>query len=191
MTRFIARPSTQRGILLLALFALLSYLASRDARQELQAPEGDVDTRLNYALFDFKAKLLDAQGQLAATIQAPLLQNNASTGVGTVTEPDVFMRESGFDWHIKADSAVVSADREFVSMSGDVHIRRYNALTSDLLEVDTNDLLVAITPRTATTDAPVTLDHAGDHLAATGMKLDMINDKFELLADVSAIYDTP
>lgn len=191
MKRFIRRPATQRGIALLALAALASFVATRDLRQVSQQPGADVDTRLNYALFNFRATLLDEGGELAMTIEAPELRNNASSGVGTVTSPRMFMRDAGIDWHLEASTAVVSPDREFVSLAGEVHILRYNAQESDLLEIDTRDLLVAVTPRTASTDARVEMRHAGDRLKATGMTLDMSNDRFELLADVSAVYDTP
>jgi len=191
MTRLIGRPATRRAIVLLTLLAIGSFLASRDIKQELQPPSADVDTRLNYALFDFEAMLLDKDGQLAVTIEAPILRNNASTGVGSVTEPDMFLRESGNEWHIHANSAVVSADREFVSMTGDVNLVRYNAASDGVLEIDTRDVLVAVTPRTATTDAAVEMRHAGDRMAANGMKIDMTTNHYELLNDVSAVYDTP
>lgn len=191
MTRFISRPATRRAILYLAIAAVGSYLATRDVKQELQPPVADVDTRLNYALFDFDAMLLDQQGKLAMTIEAPLLTNNANSGIGSVTEPRIFVRENGNEWNIRANSAVVSADREFVSLTGEVNLVRYNALDKDTLQIDTRDLLMAVTPRTATTDSRVTMRHAGDRLAATGMKIDMIREQYELLNEVSAVYDTP
>jgi LPS export ABC transporter protein LptC len=191
MTRFIGRPATRRAIFLTALLAAASFLASRDIKLDLEAPAAEVDTRLNYALFDFEATLLDDDGQLAVTIEAPILRNNADTGVGSVTEPKIFLRESGNEWNIRANSAVVSADREFVSMTGDVNLVRYNAASDGTLEIDTRDVLVAVTPRIATTDAAVEMRHAGDRMAANGMKIDMITNHFELLNDVSAIYATP
>lgn len=190
MTRFITRSTTRRGILLLALAAVVSFLATRDARYESEEPGAEVDTQLNYALYDFRATLLDEFGELAVTIEAPELRNNASTGVGTVSRPEIFIREAGTDWHIEAATAVVSADREFVSLAGEVNVVRYNERDADRVEIDTHDLLVAVTPRTASTDARVTMRHAGDRLDATGMRLDMISDRFELLDDVSAVYET-
>lgn len=191
MSRFPSRPAVQRGILLLALAALASFFATRDMKQELRPRVADVDPSLNYALFDFKASLLDEEGRLAMTIEAPQLRNNASSGIGTVAEPRIFVREAGNDWRIVADSAVVSPDREQVSLAGNVTVVRYNETERDLLEVETRDLLVHVTPRTATTEARVEMRHSGDRLVATGMRLDMINDRFELLNRVQAIYDTP
>ncbi len=191
MTRYFTRPATRRGIAVLALAAIVSFLASRDVQQELRAPLAQLDNRLNYALFDFRARLLDERGQLAATIEAPVLRNNADTGVGSITEPQIYVRESGNDWQIESDSAVISADRQFVSLSGEVQVVRYNDQDSDAVTLDTRDMVLAVTPRTASTDSRVNIRHAGDQIAANGMFVDMINDQFELLNEVSAIYDTP
>lgn len=190
MSRIIIRPSVRRGILVLAVAAALSILATRDVKQQLRPDGAEVDTRLNYALIDFEATLLDDAGQLALTIGAPILRNEASSGIGTVTEPDILVRQGLNEWRITASSAIVSADREFVSLAGDVKMLRYNSAARDLLEIDTRDLLIAVTPRTASTEARVAMRQAGDRLNATGMRLDMINDRFELLSDVSAFYDT-
>ena len=190
MNRFISRPTTRRGIAVLAFAALVTWLATRDVKQDLQTPVTSVDTRLNYALFEFKAQLLDDEGQLALTIEAPVLRNNARSGVGSVTRPEIFISENGNEWSIWASSAVVSAYREFVSLAGEVRAVRYNAQDSNALEIHTRDLLLTVTTRVATTDARVNMHHAGDRLAATGMILDLINDRFELLNDVNAVYDT-
>ncbi len=191
MSRFTSRPAIQRGILLLAAAAVASYLATRDVQQQLRPSGAEIDTRLNYALMDFEALLLDDSGTLAVTVKAPLLRNDARSGVGTVTRPDILVRQGPNEWRIAADTAVVSADREFVSLAGDVNMVRYNVRERDFLEIDTRDLLVSVTPRTASTEARVTILQAGDRLTATGMRLDMVNDRFELLNDVSAIYDLP
>jgi LPS export ABC transporter protein LptC len=191
MKRFISRPATRRGIVVLGLVALITVLATRDVKQDLQTPLTDVDTRLNYALFDFKAQLLDEDGVLAVTIEAPVLRNNATSGIGTVTRPDIFVSENGNDWSVKANTAVVSADREFISLAGEVRVVRYNARDSDALEIKTRDLVLAVTSRTASTDARVNIQHARDRIAATGMFLDLVNDHFELFDNVKAVYDTP
>lgn len=190
MTRFAIRPATRRGILFLAIAAVASYLALRDASQVLQGPLADLDTRLNYALFDFRALLLDEQGELAMTIEAPLLRNNAASQVGSISRPRIFVRDNGNEWTIEADSAVITPDREFVSLAGEVSMFRYNARERDALEIDTRDVLIKVEPRMATTEAEVVMRHGGDRLQSTGMNLDMINERYELLDKVRIQYDT-
>lgn len=191
MTRLISRPATKRAIALLTLAAMVSFLATRDVRRDFEPTDPEVDTRLNYALFDFRARMLDEFGNLAAAIEAPELRNDALTGIGTVSSPEIYVRQADNDWQLDATTAVVSADREFITLTGDVKVVRYNETANDRVEIDTSDLLVAVTPRTASTDARVNIRHAGDRLDATGLRLDMMNDQFELLDDVSAVYDTP
>ncbi|MDX1556067.1 MAG: LPS export ABC transporter periplasmic protein LptC [Xanthomonadales bacterium] len=191
MNRFASRPAIQRGILLLTLAAVASFLATHDVKQQSRPAGPTVDTSLNYALIDFEALLLDELGQLAVTIEAPVLRNDASSGVGSVTRPDIFVREGPNEWRITSSAAVVSADREFVSLTGEVNMIRYNTADRDRLEIDTRDLLVNVTPRTASTESRVTIRQGGDRLTATGMKLDLVHDRFELLSDVSAFYDKP
>lgn len=189
MTRYFSRPSTRRGIIILALLALATVMATRGVRQNLQPPRAEVDTRLNYALFDFEARMLDEAGKLAVVMEAPVLRNNADTGVGSITRPEIYVTENGNDWNIRADTAVVSADRNFVSLAGEVRIVRYNTLDSDTLDIQTRDLVIAIETRTGSTEARVSMQHARDRLAATGMFLDLNNDYFELHHDVTAIYE--
>lgn len=189
MKRYFSRPATRRGIVLLSLLALATVLATRDVKQVLETTRGDVDTRLNYALFDFRALMLDENGVLAVTMEAPVLRNNAISGVGSITRPEIYVSENGNDWHIRADTAVVSADREFISLTGGVTIVRHNLLDSNSLNIQTRDLVVAIEPRTASTEARVSMQHALDQLAATGMFLDLNNDRFELHSDVTAVYE--
>ena len=68
---------------------------------------------------------------------------------------------------------------------------RQNELTGETLEISTRDVMLNITPRTASTESLVFINQAGDHLEALGMNLDMINDSYELLENVQAHYDIP
>ncbi|HKJ18946.1 MAG TPA: LPS export ABC transporter periplasmic protein LptC [Xanthomonadales bacterium] len=191
MNRYISRPATRRGIVIAGIIAMITVIATRDIKQDLQPRLQEVDTRLNYALFDFKGQILDEQGQLAMTIEAPVLRNNATSGIGAVTRPEVYVRENGNQWRMRASTAVISADRQFVSLAGDVSIVRYNAQDSDALEIQTRDLVLDVNSRSGNTDARVSMKHALDQLWADGMFLDLVNDQFELHDNVKAIYDTP
>ena len=58
-----------------------------------------------------------------------------------------------------------------------------------LTNIDTRDVLLNITPRTASTLAEVSIVQAGSRLDAIGMNLDMINEHYELLDAVRAHYE--
>jgi len=72
---------------------------------------------------------------------------------------------------------------------GEVHLTRRNEITGELLEITTRDVLLNVTPRTASTESSVTIRQAWDQLDAVGMNLDMIADSFELMQDVQARYE--
>ncbi len=184
------RPKTRQGIYLLALLAALSWLAARDRSQPSAGPLDDLDTRLNYALWDFSAQVLDENGRVNMHIEAPLLRNNASSQIGTMENPRIRIQQDEDEWYITAESAIITADREHVSLVGGVDLMRHNPLGTDTLEIRTRDMLLNVTPRTASTDAQVSITQNGDQLEAVGMNLDLKTDSYELLDKVSGRYAT-
>ena len=183
------RGKTSRGIALLAALTVLSILISRPSQEERAEPVKGLDTRLNYALHDFRGRLHNAEGAVRMEIDAPMLRNDASSGIGTVTAPNIRIQQDDEEWYITAESAVFAADRERVMLEGEVTLLRSNPLTGDRLDIRTRDVQLNITPRTASSDAIVRVRHGGDRLNARGMKLDMISDRIELLNEVQAHYE--
>lgn len=185
------RSKTWRGITVLAIVAVLTWLAARDTREPQARPLADLDTRLDYALWNFKAQMLDTEGRVNLEIDAPILRNNASTRIGTVENPRIRILLEEDEWYITADSAIITADREFVSLVGNVDFMRKNRLSHEILEIRTRDVLLNVEPRTASTDASVLISQHSDQLEAVGMKLDMKTDSYELLDRVQARYAKP
>ncbi len=185
------RRRTRHGILLLTLLAAFSFYLSIDQVDAPAAPSGKLDTRLNYALYDFDGRLLNADGAINIEMTAPVLRSNAQSGVGTIEQPEIRILQEDERWYIRAESAIITANREHVSMMGDVYLTRRNEVTGKLLEIKTKDVMLNVTPRTASTDAEVSIRQANDRLDATGMKIDMVSNRFELFDDVQAHYETP
>ena len=182
---------TRRGILLLSLLAVLTWLLSRPSVDAPSTALGDLDTRLNYALFDFNGRLLNDRGQVHLEIRSPVLRSDAESGIGAVETPELHIQQGDDRWYITAESAIVTADREQVSLRGNVFLTRRNEITGQQLDISTRDVLLHVTPRTASTEAEVRIEQSGDRLDAKGMKLDMIANHFELLDDVQAHYEVP
>lgn len=180
---------TRQGLILLTLLAILSWLLARPMALDQARPISGLDTRLNYALHDFQGRLLDEQGNTRLEIDAPLLRNDAVTGYGTIEWPNFLIQQEDEQWYITAESAVITPDREQVTLHGDVKLLRRNEMTGDLLDIRTRDVLLYLTPKTASTASEVELRHGGDRLDATGMNLDMINERIELLREVRAHYE--
>ncbi len=182
---------TRHGIILLTLLASLSWLLLRESGEVVERPVSQLDTRLNYALYDFNGRLLDDEGFVNFEFQAPVLRSNAQSGVGTIENPEIRIQQEDEQWYITAESAIITKDQEFVSLLGDVYLAKENKLTGELVEISTMDVMLNVTPRTASSDSQVKVIHANDWLEATGMKLDMIANSFKLLKDVRAYYETP
>jgi len=190
MKRRALQAKTSRGILLMGLLALLSLQLARQPLETVTREVGPPDRRLNYALYDFSGRLLDDQGRVKLDLAAPVLRNDAESGVGTIESPEIRIQQDGDRWYITAESAIVSSDRETVNLKGGVNLSRLDELTDQTLEIETSDVVLHVTPRTAITDAGVSVRQSGDRLDAVGMKLDMINERYELLHDVRARYQT-
>ena len=182
---------TRRGIILLALLAGLTWILSGEQIDSPDQPVDKLDTRMNFALHDFDGRLLTDAGTINLEIHAPMLRSNAQTGIGTVESPQIRIQQEDERWYITAESAIITGDREYVSLMGDVYLTRRNEITGKLLEIETKDVMLNITPRTASTDSVVSIWQANDRLEATGLRLDMNSNSFELLNDVRAYYETP
>jgi LPS export ABC transporter protein LptC len=182
---------TRRGIYVLAALAIASGLISKNPTDQYEKPLSRIDTRLNYALHDFEGRLLNDLGDIHLEISSPLLRNDARSQVGTIESPVIRIQQENELWYISAESAIITPDREYVSLLGNVDMLRENEISGETLEITTRDVMLRITPRTASTESLVTIRQAGDRLDALGMNLDMINESYELLEDVQARYDIP
>jgi LPS export ABC transporter protein LptC len=185
------RRRTLRGIAVLAALAVVSWFLARDPQQTESGPAANLDTRLNYALINFHSDFMDDKGAISVQLEAPFLKNNAASGIGTVDTPDIRVIQGDDIWHITSESAIITSNREFISMVGEVHMTRENRRTGEVLQIDTSDTLLHVTPRIATSDAPVRLHQSDDQLDAVGLKLDMINNSYELLSQVRGTYAIP
>ena len=185
------QAKTRQGILLLSALAVLSWLLARQPREAPVDPISRPDLKLNYALYDFSGMLLNERGGVSLQISSPELRNDAETGIGTVETPEIHIQQEQDRWYISAESAILSPDREHVTLAGDVYLSRQDESTGRLLEITSSDIVMDVTPRTARTEADVNIRQGGDRLDAVGMRLDMISETYELLHDVRARYEMP
>jgi LPS export ABC transporter protein LptC len=185
------KRKTRHGIIFLAALSIIVWLLPKSSSDSVNEPPARLDTRLNYALRDFSGQLLDKEGNITLQISSPLLRNVAQSEVATIKSPQIRIKQTDQQWHITSESAIITADREYVSLNGDVNILRQNEISGETLKIHTRDVMLRVTPRTASTESFVTIVQYNDHLDALGMNLDMINNNFELLNNVRAHYETP
>ena len=180
---------TWKGIFLLTALAVLTWLLARQPGEPPSTPVGKPDVRLNYALYDFNGRLLDEDGSINLEVDSPVLRSSEESGVGTIESPEIRFEENEDHWYMTAEHAIISADREHVTLVGEVFLSRRNELTDQLLEITTSDVMLDVTPRIATTEAEVRITQQADWLRAAGMRLDLIGEHYELHNEVRAHYE--
>lgn len=183
--------STRRGIILLGLIAGATWIVSRQPPDTPLEPISEPDLRLNYALYDFNGRMLDAQGAVRLEMESPELRSDAATGIGSVEHPAISIQQGADRWYITAESAIITADREQVSLQGAVELTRRNEVSGQQVEISTEDVLLNVTPRTAITDSDVRIRQGGDRLDAIGLRLDMVSETYRLMNDVRGHYEVP
>ncbi len=179
---------TRSGIVLLSVVALFSYWLSRGGDSNGEAPIEGLNIRLDYALKNFEARQFDHQGHETLRIIAPGLSNDASSGVGTIDQPRIRVRQEDTVWNIIAASATITPDRERILFKGDVNIFQQDPMVTHKLEINTQELLLNVTEKIASTDQPVSVMDGPNRINATGLRVEFQTRRFELLHQVQGLY---
>lgn len=179
---------TRRGVVILILLTAISFWSSRKHEIELAEPVAGLDTKLNYVLRDFELQFFDENGQQTINMRAPVLSNDPELQLGTIERPVIQLNEPDAFWTLTADAASVTADREHLQLTGQVHVERLESATGKKVELSTSDVQVEITPQTASSDQPVSMFDGYNQLNAIGLELDMKANTFKLKQQVKATY---
>jgi lipopolysaccharide export system protein LptC len=179
---------TRRGIIVLLVLTSFSFWASRQHETRVQAPVAGLDPKMDYVLRDFELQFFDEQGHATINLRAPELHNDPALQVGTIEKPVFRLNQPGMTWNLTADSATVTADKEHVHLAGRVNILRFEPATGMLAELNTTEVMVEVTPQTASTDAPVSIHDINSQINAIGLDLDMKTNTFTLKQQVRATY---
>ncbi len=182
------RRQTRTGIVLLRALVAASYCPGREKLDAHKAPARGLDTQLDYALQDFELKFFDRQGRQSIRLTAPVLANYATSGVGEISKPVFDVVHDGNFWKIVAESATVQADREHITLTGDVRMRRHQPDHAGILDIHTSELMLEVTARIAFSDRSVRVEDGSDIMEAVGFRVNMKNDNFQLLDKVKLIY---
>ena len=182
------RRKTQMGILVLAGLVALSYWASRDQKVGQQQPIDGLDTRLDYALSDFEYQFFDLDGLLSASMTAPELATDENSGISQVSNPVFIVIDHGISWRIIAESATVSADKDNIVLSGDVWIHRPATDSSGPLNINTSELTIEVGVKIASSERPVRLMEDNDIMEAVGFRINMMENRLQLLNRVKLTY---
>ncbi|MCH8258442.1 MAG: LPS export ABC transporter periplasmic protein LptC [Proteobacteria bacterium] len=135
----------------MTVLSIITWLIPKSSSNSVYDPPARLDTQLNYALWDFNGQLLDQQGNIHLQISSPLLRKVAQSEVATIKSPQIRIKQADQQWHITAESAIITADREYISLIGDVNMLRLNEISGETLKITTRDVMLKVTPRTAST----------------------------------------
>lgn len=182
------RQKTRLGILVLATLVAGTYWAGRSQKDATQPPIAGLDTRLDYALQDFELKFYDLDGRPSGKLTAPTMTNDAVTGISEVSNPAFEVIHRGNHWDIVAETASVTPDREHVVLNGNVWMRRAGADGSPPMNINTSELKLEVTPRIASSERPVRVIDGNDIMEAVGFRVNMADNRFQLLNQVKLTY---
>ena len=179
---------TQMGIIVLVLLTAVSFWISRKQGTEPQQPLDGLDTKLNYVLRDFELQFFNENGQPTINMQAPVLRNNPKLQLGTIEHPVIILNQADATWNLTSDSATITADKEHVQLSGQVHVKMHEPASGSWLELKTREVRLEVTQQTASTDQPVSIFDGKNYVEAIGLELDMKTNILKLKQQVKAIY---
>lgn len=176
-------------VLLLALLAggsqwLLWYLRLPAERPGFVGPP-----RSDYLLEDFDLKVLNERGITSFTVRAPRLNRHPTDGTLSMDTPDMVMTDAhGRRWHARSERGQVSPKADVVELAGDVVLERAGAGAEPDLVLRTSDLTAWPEQDRMATESAVTIEQPGSILRGRGLRADLNEDKFELLADAHAQF---
>ena len=179
---------TRRGIVALVVLTTVSYWIGHKQDIDITEPVSGLDPKLNYVLRDFELQFYDANGQPTINMQAPVLRNDPELQMGTIEHPIILLNQADVTWHLTSDFATVTADKEHVQLSGQVHVQRNESITGNWIELITREVQIEVTPQTASTDEAVRMFDGYNQLNAIGLDLDMKTNTFKLKQQVKATY---
>ena len=180
--------NTRRGIIGLVLLTTVSFWVNRLQDNETLEPVADLDPKLNYVLRDFELQFFDENGQPTINLQAPIFRNNPDLELGTIENPVLKLNHAKVVWDLTADMATVTADKEHVQLLGQVHVQRLETATGHLVNINTSEVRIEVTPQTAKTHEPVHMHDGLNQASAIGLALDMKSNTFLFKEQVKATY---
>jgi LPS export ABC transporter protein LptC len=172
----------------MSMLVAVSFWASRGQKESSVEPTRGLDTKLDYALQKFEYQFFDLDGLPSTRLTAPALSNSATTGISEVKQPVFNIIDRGISWEIIAESATVTADREHITLNGDVQIRRPAHGMVEALNIRTSELAIDVKPKIASSARPVRMIQGSDIMEAVGFRVNIKNNRFQLLDQVKLTY---
>ena len=138
-------------------------------------------------------KNFSESGELISIIKASKLEffkaeNDEKDNHSLVINPFITFYESGRPWELTAEQGLLSDSHPEIILSGNVLLFQ-SLSTGEETQLETDVLEINIEGKHASTEEPVKIQSPMGTMHAKGMNIDFINEKIELLSDVSGEHE--
>jgi len=177
--------------LIIGIAGLTSWLLrtlSDESKEYKTASKYEAD----YFLENFVAKVMDATGTPSYRIEAKELKHFPISTLVTLQKPYIeFYNEQTKPWQTWAENGTVYETDQRMVLTGKVRIHRAGNKHETAITLHTDSLSIDTLNKLAETEDDVEILRGNDNISATGMRIDMINDRLELLSKVQGKYEVP
>ncbi|MFZ5592731.1 MAG: LPS export ABC transporter periplasmic protein LptC [Pseudomonadota bacterium] len=176
-------------IALLALAAFSAWLLQTASIPQASVP-GKQRHDPDFYMKDFTLTTMDKAGIPRNRLSGPYLVHYADDDSAELTRPRMIaFRKGEPPWHIEAERGWISSGGKDVVLRGDVVMRQNDTVRGHEQTVCTTDLHIRPDDEYAETTHPVTFsNNAGSVVNAVGMRVNLKDERLELLSKVRASY---
>lgn len=135
---------------------------------------------------EFQMITMDEYGNPAYTIDGKRLERYNDSDTSRVERPVIHMLESGKQWKVSADFALLNDKRSTIQLTENVVMQQQNI--EPAVTIRTQSMLIHTKTQVAETDAKVDITQGESKITSTGMIYNNITSKLELTSSVSGYY---
>ena len=163
----------------------LQHLVEPVATPTERALRHDAD----YTMETFTVTEMDAAGETHYRLQAESMEHYADDGSARLVKPQVrFFSRERVPWTLAAEEGTVSANNSEIHLNGAVVIERPASATQAPLRLTTSNVLIHPHDEVAETREHVMLQDPLNTTRAMGMRVQMNDERVQLLSQVQGRY---
>lgn len=173
--------------LIIAILAVVSHWLSQESEQLFETSKAPIPARSpDYFMDNFSAVTMNENGIAQHRLEATRLEHYAQDDITELDQPHLLLYNNGSPlWHISAAKGNIKNDTQMISLEGKVHMQREG---DDPLELRTERIQIHPKTQYAETSAAVILTSPQVRLQGIGMRIDINEERLELLSDVRGNY---
>ncbi len=184
-----------KGIISLGVFTFLAIAAwwtiTTYYNNDEQAQQTDEDRFVVAYMNDFEMTAMDTTGSPSYTLKGKHMEKYNNSNETKIEQPVFQLLQTGKQWKISADSAIVNNENETIQLHNNVVMQQQSASTEKVNEktqpeitIRAPNLLIHTRKQIAETQAMVTITHGSSQLSSNGMVFNNITNELELSSNV-------